>query len=257
MIPIKSPVEIQSMREGGKILAKVMKEVISVVRPGITTLELDQMSERLIGGYGAKASFKMVKGYKWASCININEGVVHGIPSADIIIKDGDLVTFDLGVSWKEFNTDMARTIIVQKSNTKNQKYEEAIRFLNAGEEAMERAREAAKVGNRVGDISMAIDKTISEAGFSPIEALTGHGVGRELHEEPQISCIAPRVISRTPALASGMTLAIEIIYARGKKDVFLAEDDWTISTQDGGLAAVIEDTILVTAGKAEVLTAA
>lgn len=252
MIPIKTEKEIKLMKEGGRKLALVFNEVVKRIKPGVRLDQLDHLAEELIIKQEGYPSFKTVKGYHWTTCININEGVVHGIPN-NYQIKEGDLVSLDIGMLYKGFHTDMARTLCVRMQNSKCKSQNE--KFLKAGKEALRAAIKAVKTGNRVGHISAAIEKVIRKAGFSPVEDLTGHGVGKKLHEEPQIPCFLARPINQTPVLQPGMTLAIEVIYAWGKPDLVLANDDWTIETADRKPAALFENTILVTKKEPIILT--
>lgn len=254
MIPIKTEDEIKQMQEGGEKLAEVMRGVLKQVRPGVKLSELDKLAEVLIEKQGGESSFKMVPSYHWATCINVNEGVVHGVPHK-YRIKNGDVVSVDMGMFFKGLHTDMARTlrVRVQRAKLKVQSDE----FLEAGRRALKKAIEAARLGNRVGHISQAIEQEIKKAGFSPIQSLTGHGVGKELHEGPQIPCFLRGDIEKTTKLKPGMTLAIEVIYSQGKPEVVLNDDNWTINTEDGSLAGLFEDTIAVTTGELLVLTSA
>jgi len=252
MIPIKTEKEIKIMKEGGQKLALVFAEVVKRIKPGVSLKKLDDLAEELIIKQGGFPSFKTVKGYHWTTCININEGVVHGIPN-DYQIKEGDLVSLDMGMLYKGFHTDMARTLCVRMQNSKCKSQDE--KFLEAGREALKAAIKAAKAGNRVGHISAAIEKVIRKAGFSPVEDLTGHGVGKKLHEDPQIPCFLAQPINKTPVLQPGMTLAIEVIYTWGKPDLVLAEDGWTIKTADGKPAGLFENTVLITKKEPVILT--
>ena len=264
MIPIKTEKEIKIMKEGGQKLALVFAEVVKRIKPGVSLKKLDDLAEELIIKQGGFPSFKTVKGYHWTTCININEGVVHGIPN-DYQIKEGDLVSLDMGMLYKGFHTDMARTLWVQNPKSKfpaspamsadRQAGRQNPKFLEAGREALKAAIKAAKAGNRVGHISAAIEKVIRKAGFSPVEDLTGHGVGKKLHEDPQIPCFLAQPINKTPVLQPGMTLAIEVIYTWGKPDLVLAEDGWTIKTADGKPAGLFENTVLITKKEPVILT--
>jgi len=252
MIPIKTEREIKLMKEGGQKLAFVFAEVVKKIKPGVSLRQLDSLAEELIIKQGGFPSFKTVRGYHWATCININEGVVHGIPN-DYQIKDGDLVSLDMGMLYKGFHTDMARTLCVRRQNSECKFQNE--KFLKAGEKALKMAIKAAKAGNRVGHISVAIEKVIRRAGFSPVRELTGHGVGKKLHEEPQIPCFLVQPIKQTPVLQPGTILAIEVIYVQGKPDLALDKDGWTIKTVDGKPAGLFENTVLVTKKEPIILT--
>ena len=251
-IPIKTAEEIEIMKKGGRRLAWVMREVLRRIEPGVRLRELEQLAGALIKKQRGRASFKMVDGYHWSTCLNVNQGVVHGVPG-DYHLKKGDLVSLDMGMFYQGLHTDMARTL--QVGNLKSERRNSKDKFLEAGKRALEAAIEAAKPGNRVGHISAAIEKEIKKAGFSPIEALTGHGVGKKLHEEPPIPCFLKGKIKETPELRPGMTLAIEIIYAQGDPEVILKDDGWTVETADGQLAGLFEETVAVTKEKPLVLT--
>jgi len=253
MIPIeiKTKQEIEIMKEGGQRLAEVMKETLVLVKPGLALSQINQKIEELILKKGGKPSFKMVPGYHWASCLNVNQGVVHGIPG-DYRLKENDFLSLDIGLFFKGFHTDMSWTIKVSKGKSKGQVDE----FLKVGERALKKAIEAARVGHHVGHLSQAMEKEIRKAGFSPIEVFTGHGVGRKLHEAPPIPCLLWGSIKSTPRLEAGMTLAVEVIYAQGSPEVVLAADNWTIKTTDNQLAGLFEETIAIQAGKPLILTA-
>lgn len=245
MIPLKTPQEIEIMRAGGRKLRQVLEKVLSVVKPGITTAQLDKIAEAEILRLGGQPSFKKVPGYSWSSCLTINEEVVHGIPGGKKI-QSGDTLGVDVGIYFKGFHTDLATTIEVGGRETK---------FLAAGRKALETAIRKAKVGNYVGDISLAIQQTLKEVGYSPVEVLTGHGVGKALHEEPAIPCFLRNSREKTPQLKAGMTLAIEVIYNQGSSEVLLAEDGWTIVTKDGKISGLFEETVAVTGSGPLILT--
>jgi methionyl aminopeptidase len=248
MIPIKTKEEIAIMTEGGKKLGLVMKEVLAGVEPGVMLSTLDKLAESLIIKAGGQSSFKMVKGYHWATCININQGVVHGIPG-DYRIKSGDLFSVDIGLYYRGFHTDMARTVWMQNPKSCLPAGRPDIlnpNFLEAGEKALKEAIRVVKQGNYLGQISRAIEQVIRQAGYEPVKELTGHGVGKNLHEEPMIPGFLAKDIRETPILKTGMTLAIEVIYAQKKPDLVIKDDGWTIETEDGSLAGLFEDTIAI-----------
>lgn len=275
MIPIKSKKEIKIMRMGGRILARVMAEVIKKTKPGVKTKDLDQLAERLITENEAGPSFKKVPGYHWASCINVNDGLVHGIPG-NYRIKSGDVVTIDLGVYYQGFHTDMARTFWVAANSSPagdTSKVSEDFtlevkeagslgghslkvnKFLKTGKLALKKAIDAAKPGNYLGHISRVIQETIEKAGYSCSRKFTGHGVGEKLHEEPKILCFLEGKIKETPILKTGMVLAIEVIYTEGGSEVKVAKDGWTVRTVDGKLGGLFEDTVAITKAGPRVLT--
>ena len=257
MIIIKTSEEIEIMRAGGKILAEVLFEVLSHAKAGVSEMELDQLAEKLILEKGGEPGFKKVKGYKHAICISTNDVVVHGVPT-DYTLKEGDTVGIDCGVYYRGFYTDMAQTLRVknQKSKIKNQNYDAVDKFLQTGEKAMWEGIRAAKVGQRVGDISKAIQTIVEGQGYSVVRSLIGHGVGRKLHEDPEVPGFLGVPIFQTPLLKEGMTIAIEAIYNMGKSDVVYSNGDgWTIKSKDGSLSGLFERTIAITKNGPLILT--
>ncbi len=231
------------MTEGGKRLAEIRDAVVKAVRPGITGVELDGLADKLITKAGGEASFKMVPGYRWATCININDVVVHGIPN-DYKIKAGDKVGIDMGMFYKGWHTDTSVTVGGVK------------KFLEVGRMGLKRAIAQAQTGKRVADISEAMQKTVEEAGYNVVRALTGHGIGRELHEEPAIPCFVIDKYERSPKLVNGMVIAIEIMYNAGVSEVVYKNDDgWTIVTADGKISGLFEETVAITSHGPIVLT--
>lgn len=250
MISIKSTKEIDIMEKGGHILSEVLWEVIAAIEPGISEIELDQMAEELILKKGGKPGFKMVPGYKHTICISTNDTIVHGIPG-EYKISEGDVVGIDCGVFLEGFHTDMSETIRVKSQNNT-----EIDHFLETGEKALSLAIEKAVLGNRIGHISKIIQETVESQGYSVVRSLIGHGVGRELHEDPEIPGFLDKRIEETPMLKTGMTLAIEVIYNIGTSEVMYAEDGWTIKTADGSISGLFERSIAITEKGTEVLTA-
>lgn len=246
-IPIKTPAEIQAMREGGRLLKETLKIVSEAVKPGISTLELDQIAERHIRSHaGFGPAFKGYEGFPGTLCISVNDEVVHGIPKADRILKDGDIVGLDGGVLYKGLYTDACVTVGVGKASPEN------TWFMKTTKKALENAIRVVKPGAFVGDISAVIQKTLEDQGFSPVIACTGHGVGHELHEPPEILNAGRR--GTGSQLKSGMVLAIEPISAMGQGKVFTLKDGWTIVTVDHSLSAHYEHTVLVTENGHEIL---
>jgi methionyl aminopeptidase len=248
MIDLKTPEEIQTMLEGGKRLARVKKALAEAVKPGVSSLDIENLAVKLIKEEGAEGSFNKVPGYSWVTCICVNEQLVHGIPKKDVIFKNGDLVSVDVGLYYKGFHTDTSISVGINLSPD-NQK------FLNIGQNALEKAIRAAQVGNYIYDISEAIESTIEGAGYTTIKALVGHGVGRELHEEPQIPCFVPGRVQDSPKIVPGMMLAIEVMYAQGSDRVEVLPDGWTIAMRDGKMSGLFEDSIAVTTKGPIVLT--
>ena len=254
------------MKEGGKIAAKVREEVLAAARPGTSTLELDALTEKLILSAGGKPSFKGFEGYPFATCINVNEGIVHGLPT-ERKIKEGDVLTVDLGVLYKGLHTDTARTIEVRSSKLEarneaafgeSQNLAERVRwkleeFLNTGQKALEKAIGQCQVGNHVGDISHAIQTTVEGVGYNVTRELGGHGVGKKLHEPPFIPGFGQS--GEGSVIKEGMTLAIEVIYAKGNGKIEVLNDGWTAVAVGGDLAGLFEDTVAVTKGGPVVLT--
>jgi methionyl aminopeptidase len=255
MIYLKTKQEIETMKISGKILAEVLFEVMKNIRVGISELELDQLAEKLILEKGGEPGFKKVEGYKHTICISTNDVVVHGIPT-NYKLKEGDKVGIDCGVYYKGFHTDMAQTAMV-KGEKLNAKYSSDIdRFLKTGEKAMWEGIRAARLDNRIGDISKTIQNVVEEQGYSVVRSLIGHGVGKELHEDPEVPGYLEGSILRTPLLKEGMTIAIEVIYNMGESDVVYSNSDgWTIKTKDGSLSGLFERSVAITREGIIVLT--
>lgn len=249
MIDSKTPQEIAIMEEGGKKLGAVLQKLLELAQPNVSLLDIEKEAQIRIEEAGGLASFKTVKGYKWATCLCVNEAVVHGIPTNKKLIS-GDLFTIDIGMLYKGLHTDTAWTKIIGETDSKKEK------FLRVGEEALLSAIGQATIGNRVGHISKTIQEAIEGAGYSVVRTLVGHGVGKMLHEEPQVPGILKEAIEKTPELRSGMTIAIEVIYAMGDSTVVYNNDDgWTIATKDRSLSAVFEHTIAISEEGPTVLT--
>jgi len=249
-IYLKNKEEIETMKKGGEKLAKVLDYVLENLKPGVVTSYLDALAEQKILELGGEPSFKMVPRYHWATCVTINDEVVHGIPRQRTI-KEGDVVGVDVGIYYQGFHTDMAETVKVGKKGDER----EIDTFLEAGKNALHKAIGMARVGGYLGEISKAIEEEVRKNGFSPVSHLTGHGVGRMLHEEPLIPCFLSGPLEKTPKLKEGMTLAIEVIYNFGGPEVVLASDGWTIRTKDGKISGLFERTIAVTAAGPVILT--
>lgn len=239
MIQIKSPDDISKMSDGGKILAAVLQQTLAQAKPGITTFELDKFADNLIASLGAKPSFKMEKGYSFATCMCLNDIVVHGIPTG-VVLKSGDILGIDAGVFYKGFHTDASWTIGINNPHPNP--------FLLTGEKALEEAIKVCKIGNHVGHISQKIQEIVEGGGYSCVKQLVGHGVGQKLHEDPEIPCFSRGRIENTPLIQEGMVFAIEIIYNQGKSPIIYQNDDgWTIVTRDGLPSGLFEHTIATT----------
>lgn len=251
MIDIKTKEEIELMAEGGHILSEVLWEVLDNAKPGISEIELDKLAEELILKKGGEVGFKKVDNYPNAICVSVNDIVVHGLPTK-YILKEGDVLGIDCGVFYKGFHTDMAQTIKI--GNSKDEKID---KFLEVGEKAMNEGIKVAKAGKRVGHISKIVQEIVEKkAGYSIVRTLVGHGVGRQLHEDPHIPGFLKGPIEKTPELKIGMTITVEVIYNMGKHEVFLAEDKWTIKSKDKTIAGLFERSIAINDGEALILTA-
>ena len=250
MIDIKTPEQIKDMREGGRRLGNILQELLDFSEPGVVLTDIEKKAVALIDKNGATGSFSTVPGYHWVTCLCVNEVVVHGIPS-EYILKDGDVLTIDIGLIYKGFHTDTAGTKIIGNGQSPEKK-----KFLATGKLALERGIKAATIGNRIGNISSVVQETIEGAGYSIVKSLVGHGVGRELHEEPQVPNYLRGAIGNTLPLREGMTIAIEPIYAMGRGEIVYENDDgWTLATRDRSLTSVFEHSIAITANGPVVLT--
>jgi methionyl aminopeptidase len=246
-ISIKTEKEITLMRESGRILAKVMEELTQMVRPGISTLDIDKKCAEIIKEYHCTPSFLNYNGYPASVCISVNSEVVHGIPKKSRILQEGDIVSLDCGVIYQGFHSDAARTVAVGEIS------EEAKRLIEVTEKSFYEGIKYAKEGHHLHEISEAIQTYVESFGYSVVRDLVGHGIGRNLHEEPQIPNFRQK--RRGPKLAAGMTLAIEPMVNVGRYDVYWEDDDWTVVTADGSLSAHYENTVLITNGEPELLT--
>lgn len=241
--------KVEAMTEGGKILADIRDKLMAKIDVGTSAAEIEDLACKLIKSAGGKPSFKMVPNYKWATCINVNEGVVHGIPKKEVVFRDGDLVSVDVGLYYKGFHTDTSSTVCVGRQDKKKEK------FLASGRKALERAIKAVKANVRVGEISQAIETSLVGDGFYPVVELTGHAIGSKLHEKPFIPCFLDRDVDKTDSIACGTALALEVIYTDKKSSLKLASDGWTIASSRGTMAGLFEETVLVTENGPVVLT--
>lgn len=258
MIPIKIPAEIKIMAEGGKILAKIMKEIEKMVKPGITTKELDRVAETLILKFGGKPSFKGYQGFPACLCTSVNEEIVHAVPSKRIL-KEGDIISLDLGIFFQGYHTDMAITIPVGKIDSRTQK------LIGVTKRALEIGINNVRPGNRFGDISKAIQKYVESQGFNVVRELCGHGIGKEIHEPPQIlnfvsfdKITSNKIKYQGEAnieLKEGMVFCIEPMVTVGDWHIKKANDDYGFKTKDGSLSCHFEHTIAVTKNGCQILT--
>lgn len=253
MIHIKKPEEIQIMEKGGKILADSLWAVLQHAKVGVTELELDALAEKLITAAGGEPGFKKVPGYHHTICVSTNDVVVHGIPT-NYALKEGDIIGIDCGVYLDGFHTDMSESIVVGGPQAVDKKVAD---FLDTGKKALDLAIEQVKPGNHIGHVSKAIQLIVEGGGYSVVRELIGHGVGRELHEEPEVPGYVKGKIEKSPILKEGMVIAVEVIYNMGKKEVEYAgkDDDWTIITADGSLSGLFERTVAVTKDGYKIIT--
>ncbi len=247
-ITIKTEEEMKVMAEGGKKLARVKEALKKEVRSGVSAWEIEELANKLIGQEGAYPSFKKVPNYKWATCVNVNDGVVHGIPKKSVIFKDGDIVSVDVGVFYKGFHTDTAISVCLSDKA-------EMRKFLEAGRKADLDGIAEVKKGKTIGDISRAIEKTLLANNLKPVWALTGHGVGRELHEQPYIPCYSSSETAQELVIGEGFVLAVEVMFTQGEGEIKRDSDGWTLRTKDGRIAGLWEETVAVTRHGPVVLT--
>jgi len=246
VVILKSSWEIDLIRKSGRIVAEALARLTRLVEPGITTLDLDRLAEEYILKRGAKPAFKGYRGYPYSLCASVNEQVVHALPS-ERTLKEGDIISLDLGSIVDGYYGDAAVTVPV------GQVSDEANRLIDVTQESLRRAIDAVHPGGRLSDISHAVQAAVEGEGFSVVRLFVGHGIGRSLHEEPQIPNFGPP--GHGPVLKTGMVLAIEPMVNAGSPDVMILEDSWTAVTCDGSLSAHFEHTVALTENGTEVLT--
>ena len=247
MIIIKSDSEIDLMRESGKVTGFILKELENIIRPGLSTADIDRFVEKTIRGAGMIPSFKGYGGFPASACVSINDEVVHGIPDKKRILREGDIVSVDVGSTYKGYVSDAARTYPVGEVS------DVARHLMEATRDSFFAGLEYCKVGCRLSDISHAIQQSAEGEGFSVIRDFVGHGVGQNMHEDPQIPNFGKA--GRGPRLAKGMVFAIEPMICEGTYDVRTLSNDWTVVTLDGKLSAHYENTVVITDGEPELLT--
>lgn len=247
-VRVKSPEEIELMKEAGRILANVHEELRKALRPGMTTLDIDRLGEEIIRDYQCIPSFLNYNGYPASICVSLNDEVVHGIPSADRRVEEGDLVSLDAGVIYRGYHSDSARSYVVGENP-------EAQHLIDVTKQSFFEGIRYARAGNHLRDIARGIQTYAEANGYSVVRDLTGHGIGTSMHEAPNI----PNYVTwrRGIRLKPGMTLAIEPMINQGEYDVVWLEDDWTVATYDGCLSAHYENTILITEGEPVILSRA
>ena len=246
-VTIKSEREIDLMRKSCKLLAKVHEELGSSIHPGMSTIEIDRLGEKIIRGYGCVPNFLHYGGFPASICVSVNDEVVHGIPREERILEEGDIVSLDAGLIYKGYHSDAARTYGVGKISPEAQK------LIDATKQSFFEGIKYAKAGNHLFDISNAIDGYISQFGYGIVRELVGHGIGTALHEDPSIPNFAQK--RKGIKLEAGMTLAIEPMINMGRPEVEWLDDDWTVVTMDGSISAHYENTVLITDGEPEILT--
>ena len=246
-VSVKSHREIELMREAGKILGTVLNNLTKEIKPGMSTWHIDKMGEDMIRSFDCVPSFLGYGGYPASICVSINDEVVHGIPSKKRIVKEGDIVSLDAGVIYKGYHSDAARTHAVGEVS------EEAKKLIQVTKECFFEGIKYAKAGNHLFDISGAIGDYAKEHGYGVVRDLCGHGIGTHLHEAPEIPNF--RMNRKGMLLKAGMTLAIEPMITAGGHEVDWLDDDWTVVTRDGSLAAHYENTVLITEGEPKLLS--
>ena len=247
MITIKSSREIALMKEASQILVKARQALFEKIQPGISTEALDQHADKIIRDLGGIPSFKDYEGYPKSICTSVNEVVIHGIPSEKIILKDGDIISIDIGVNVKGYHADSAFTYAVGNIS------KDATQLLEITEKALYIGIQEARPGNYVSNIGHAIENFIKPYGYGIVETFTGHGIGKELHEAPQVLNYGPK--NQGPKLKPGMTICIEPMINLGTKDVKVLQDGWTVVTEDKSLSAHFEHMILITEDGCEIMT--
>lgn len=246
MITIKTPEEIKIIREGGIILATTLKELEKMAKPGITTLELDRAAEALILSMGAKPAFKNYEGFPYSLCASVNENIVHGYPS-NYKLKSGDILKLDLGVLYKDFNTDSALTVVVGEASF------EAKRLVNVTKKSLRLGIKKAKVGNTIGDIGNTIQRFVEDQGFGVVRDLCGHGIGKKVHEDPRVPNFGKRGAGEK--LVAGMVICIEPMVTEGDYNIKPSKDGYGYATKDDKLSAHFEHTIAITEKGPKILT--
>lgn len=246
-VTIKSAREIELMRAAGEILAKVHQNLGNELKPGMSTFEVDRFGEEMIRSYGCEPSFKNYQGYPASVCVSVNDEVVHGIPNKHHLLQEGDIVSLDIGVIYKGYHSDAARTHGIGEIS------QEAALLIERTKQSFFEGIKYAKAGNHLYEISGAIGDYAEGFGYGVVRDLVGHGIGTHLHEDPEIPNF--RQLRRGIKLRSGMTLAIEPMINAGRPDVEWLDDDWTVVSEDGSLSAHYENTVLITEGEPEILT--
>ncbi|HLC07578.1 MAG TPA: type I methionyl aminopeptidase [Candidatus Babeliales bacterium] len=247
MIHIKNKLSIQKMAQAGSLLSDILASVEQLIKPGISTAEIDAWIESQLQAKGLVSMVKGYMGYRHVSCISVNDVVVHGVPRADCFLQLGDLVKVDVCASWNGYCADMARSFFV------GQPSEQAQKLVAVAHQALQKGIAQARAGNRLSDISSAIQEEVEKHGFGVVRDFAGHGIGKNMHEAPEIVNYGKP--GKGPVLREGMTFAIEPMITAGKYQVYVANDGWTVKTVDHSLAAHVEDTIVITSAGPIILT--
>ncbi len=247
MIILKSKREIEIMRQGGIILNEILMKLIENISEGVNASFLNGLAEKLMENYKVYPAFKNYRGYPYSVCVSVNDEVIHGFPNENKIFKEGDLVSIDIGINYNGYFVDMAYTIPVGDVD------EEKRKLLDVGEKTLFQAIKEARIGNRVGNISNTIESNAYKNGYSVVKAFIGHGVGRKLHEEPEVPNFGPK--DNGPFLKEGMTIAIEPMICIGSGEVYVDKDGWTVKTKDKKSSVHFEHTVAITENGPLILT--
>lgn len=247
MIELKNNVAIKLMEKAGEILRDTLAEVEKHIKPGVTTKELDTIAEQYILSQGGTPTEKGYMGYPASICASVNDVIVHGIPSEDIVLKEGDIISIDCVVCYKGYNADAARTFPVGKISPEKQ------RLIKICQECFFKGIEKAIAGNKIGDISYAIQKHAESNGYSVIRELSGHGIGREMHEDPDVPNYGVKGFG--PIIKEGLAIAVEPMISMGKRNVIFEKDGWTCRMKDGNPSAHYENTIIITREGVKIIT--
>lgn len=247
MITIKNKRALETIKGAGQRIAQILRDVAAVLKPGITTLEVDEWIANQLKRHDLTSCAKGYRGYKHVSCVSLNDVIVHGVPSESVILKEGDLVKVDLCASWQGYCADSARCFFIGVGSVEGQQ------LVKVAEQSLDKAIEKAVVGGRLSDISAAVQNEVEKHGFGVVRDFCGHGIGKKMHEEPEILNYGKP--GRGPVLRAGMVFAIEPMITQGGYHIKIARDGWTAHTADGSLAAHVEDTVIITESGPQVVT--
>lgn len=246
-VKVKTPQELETMTKAGKILAEIMAKIVADVKPGITTLELDAKAEALCQEYQVIPAFKGYNGFPGTLCTGVNDVAVHGIPNQYEVLSEGQIISLDMGIKYKGYFSDHAVTLPVGKIDP------QGIKLLETTRLCLRRAVEIAKDGSTTGDIGYIIEQIANLAGFSPIEVMVGHGIGQNLHEDPEVPCFGRK--GEGTRLKEGMVIAIEAMINEGEPDLYIEDDGWTTRTRDGKRSAIFEHSVQIGRNAGIILT--